>query len=94
MLKSTYLLIKYQVNPKKEDKDVFEAHCYSLLQLEKYDELNVLLNNESYLLKEDFVFYKAYTLYNLQRYQEALKVISSLQNPQKRHLHIEAQAVF
>ena len=88
-----YLSFLVVLAVKADELEALQAQCYALAQADQYAPLLELLNATTLLPKDQAIFQKAYCLYRLQRYQEALKLIASATNPSVHLKHLEAQTV-
>lgn len=78
---------------KGDELEAQQALTYSFAQTNRFSELLEYLTKPNQLPKDTVVFQKAYSLYRLQRHNEALKLIASVTNPSTSLRHLEAQCV-
>ena len=86
------LLFLFTVLAQQDEKEAHKCKAYALIHLGKYE---AVLEMTSRLpkLANDFVFERAYSLYRLKKYNEALDVIRASGQSTPQLLHLQGQIV-
>ncbi|BES96309.1 unnamed protein product [Nesidiocoris tenuis] len=76
-----------------DDALAFHFRIVSLIQLSKFDDVLLAFGKYANLTK-GLEFEKAYALYRLNKIEEALKVLDSVENPELKHDELRAQVLY
>uniref|UniRef100_A0A0A9WRU6 Signal recognition particle subunit SRP72 n=2 Tax=Lygus hesperus TaxID=30085 RepID=A0A0A9WRU6_LYGHE len=77
-----------------DDSLAFHFRIVSLIQLSKFDDVILAFNKYGTTLGKGLEFEKAYAFYRLNKVDEALKVLDSVETPELKHNELRAQVLY